>query len=143
LVGLGVGERPLVSQAVYKFVSFLWCSFTMFSLKAFYRYLMHAKYTLSLFLKMMEKSLLQVGLILRVCTHQQSQVGSHPVQSNSQWCGSNSVAYKQWPPWQCVHTSRVELSQVPQVLLSQESCCCMFHFRQSDSNDLAWQKKWL
>jgi len=54
---------------------------------------MQAIYTLRLFLKMMEKSLLQVGLILRVRTHQQSWVGSHPVQWNSQRCSSNSVAY--------------------------------------------------
>lgn len=66
---------------------------TMFSLKAFYRCLMQAIYTLHLFLRMMEKSLLQVDLILRVHTHQQSRVGSHPVQSYSQRCSSNSVAY--------------------------------------------------
>ena len=63
---------------------------------------------------------------LRVCTHQQSQVESNPVQSDSQRRTSHSVAYSQWLPRQCVHTSRIELSRVessrvPRVLFSQES----------------------
>jgi len=54
-----------------------------------------------------------IVLTVRVCTHQQSRGESNPVQSDSQGHGSDSVAYLQWPPWQCIHTSRVE---------SHESC---------------------
>ena len=54
-----------------------------------------------------------VRWLVRECTHQQSRVESNPVQSDSQRCGSESVAYLQWQLWQCVHTSRVE---------SHESC---------------------
>ena len=53
-----------------------------------------------------------------VRTHQQSRVGSNPVQSGSQRRSSDSVAYLQWPPRQCVHTNRVESSRVE----SHESC---------------------
>ena len=49
---------------------------------------------------------------LRVRTHQQSQVESNPVQSDSQRRGRHSVAYLQWQPQQCVHTNRVESSRV-------------------------------
>jgi hypothetical protein len=71
---------------------------------------------------------------LRVRTHQLSRVESNPVQSDSQKRGNDSVAYLQWPPRLCVHTSRVESSRVTQDLPSQESWCRMFHFRQSDSS---------
>jgi hypothetical protein len=51
------------------------------------------------------------GLIqVRVRTHQHSRVWSNPVQSDSQRCGSDSVAYLQWLPRQCVHTIIVESS---------------------------------
>ena len=53
---------------------------------------------------------------VRVRTHQRSRVESNPVQSDSQRRGSDSLAYFQWPPRQCVHTSRVESSP------SHESC---------------------
>ena len=53
-----------------------------------------------------------------VRTHQQSRVESNPVQSGSQRRSSDSVAYLQWPPRQCVHTNRVESSRVE----SHESC---------------------
>jgi hypothetical protein len=65
---------------------------------------------------------------LRVHTHQQSQVESNPVQSDSQRRGSHSMAYLQWPPRQCVHTSRVEWSRVESsrvtwvLPISHESC---------------------
>jgi hypothetical protein len=36
-----------------------------------------------------------------------------------------------------------ESSRVPRVLPSQKSWCRMFHFRQSDSSDWAWRKKWM
>ena len=41
---------------------------------------------------------------------QQSRVESNPIPSDSQRIGSHSVAYLQWPPRQCVHTSRVQSS---------------------------------
>ena len=74
---------------------------------------------------------------LRLRTHQQSRVESNPVQSDSQGCGRSSVAYLQWQPLRCVHTSRVESSQVTRVLPSQESWCRMFYFHESDSSDRA------
>ena len=76
---------------------------------------------------------------VRVRTHQRSRVESNPVQSDSQRRGSDSLAYFQWPPRQCVHTNRVESSPVTRVLPSQESWCRMFYFRQSDSSDRAWR----
>jgi len=74
-----------------------------------------------------------------VRTHQQSRVESNPVQSDSQRRSSDSLAYFQWSPRQCVHTSRVEPSPVTRVLPSQESWCCMFYFRLSDSSDRTWR----
>ena len=53
---------------------------------------------------------------MRVCTHQRSRVESNPVQSDSWRCGSDSVAYLQWPPRQRVHTSRESRVE------SHESC---------------------
>jgi hypothetical protein len=47
---------------------------------------------------------------VRVCTHQQSRVESNPVQSDSQRRGRPYVAYLQWQPLWCVHTSRVKSS---------------------------------
>ena len=64
---------------------------------------------------------IDVSTNLRVCTHQQSRVESNPVQSDSQRRCSDSMAYFQWPPRQCVHSSRVESSPVTRVLPSQES----------------------
>ena len=78
------------------------------------------------------------GRCIRVRTHQQSRVESNPVQSDSPRRGSDSMPYFQWPPRQCVHTSRVESSRVTRVLPSQESWCRMFYFRQSDPSDRAW-----
>ena len=40
---------------------------------------------------------------------------------------------------ECLHIGRIESSRVPRVLLSQESWCHMFHFRQPDSSDRAWR----
>jgi len=78
-----------------------------------------------------------------VHTHQQSRVESNPVHSYSQRRGSDPVAYLQWQPRQCVHTSGVESSRVTRVLPSQESWCRMSHFRQSDSSVRArWLLSW-
>ena len=62
------------------------------------------------------KRLARISITVRVRTHQQSRVESNPVQSDSQRRDSDSLAYFQWPPRQCVHTSRVESSP------SHESC---------------------
>ena len=62
---------------------------------------------------------------LKVCTHQQGRVESNPVQSDSQRRGSDSVAYLQWQPWQCVHTSRVESRESCQVK-SLDVACSIF-----------------
>ena len=64
----------------------------------------------SLFIGIYLFTLLWFTLTLRVRTHQQSRVESNPVQSDSQRRGSDSVAYVEWPPRPCVHTSRVESS---------------------------------
>jgi len=51
-----------------------------------------------------------IPISVRVRTHQQSRVESNPVQSDSRRRSRASVAYIQWPPRQCVHTSRVKSS---------------------------------
>jgi len=61
-----------------------------------------------------------------VRTHQQSRVESNPVQSDSQRRGSDSVAYLQWQPRQCVHTSRVESSRVELGHMSLDAACSIF-----------------
>jgi hypothetical protein len=59
----------------------------------------------------------------RVRTHQQSQVESNQVQSDSQRCGSDSVTYLQRLLQQCVHISRVKSSRVESSRVeSCESC---------------------
>ena len=58
-------------------------------------------------------------------THQQSRVESNPVQSDSPRCGRPSVAYLQWQPLRCVHTSRVASRESCRVK-SLDAVCSIF-----------------
>jgi hypothetical protein len=74
-----------------------------------------------------------IVLTVRVCTHQQSRVQSSQTHKGT--------AVTLWLTYGGHHGSAytpAESSRVPQVLPSQESCCRLFHFRQSDSGDRAW-----